>query len=183
MRIFTLTEFLILLISFGPPLFGVLFGFELNRYNEKLQFQNRVDQILPYVEIELRKNIKALDRAPVQITQGDFAIDYWEMYKNELAKWQEINVVPLTEIYSIIKKMEKPSALQIKYLEDLISYQLNVYKNWYSDKLKGKAGKKGRKEKRNVIGVYKKLPIPSSTVLIINEMEKELNELEKLLNC
>jgi len=182
-KLFDNTDFLKLIIGFGPSFCGVIFGFALDRLIKEIEFRKKIDQILPYIEIELKQNFQVFHKAPVNISQNDFSVNYWEMYRGELANWQEVNVVPLTEIYSRIKKMENPDALQVHFLKELLSHQLEVYKNWYFDKLAEKAGKKGRREKRRVLEAYKTLPISSSTMLIINELEKELDEVEKLLDC
>ena len=171
-------------ITILPGFLGVYLGFYTDKWKEYNKLQENVEKILPLMEIELRWNLKSLEKYPLINIAKDknvyFRTSYWEMYKSELSRWAFINIVSLTEIYGLIYSFNQYNcSLYSEMIKSNIRYLLKEYDKWYSDKANELATKSARDSKREVIKQYKEIPnIGENMNEIIIGIEKRLNEIQ-----
>jgi len=138
---------------------------ELERRNERRQFLQRVREIVPYIYFELLENKSHIE--DFRKNQSSFINDSqqfndssWEMFKDDIKKWQEQNVVPLTRIYFCLsyinRKIENNTltpddpiiSKRIISAYKLINKQLQTYDlNYFNNE-------KNLEELRNVSEIY-----------------------------
>jgi len=154
LNIFSFSNFVKHLPTFLPPFIGVLFAFEINRIWENYEFNKRVRQIVPYIYLELYQNLGLIyewedDNNKFIEKSKRFDTSHWEMFKEELAKWRQVNIVPLTRIYYNINRVNTLlKDYNIKMIEEikkalgisknLIVRQIERYEIWFEKNVKAK---------------------------------------------
>jgi len=125
-------------------------AFELEKRSDRRNFQQRVREIVPYLYFELSENKALIEN--FRKNQFEFINDgktfnhsSWDMFKDDIKKWQEQNVVPLTRIYYCLSFMNRKIENDALYPDDptitsriiatynLIINQLKTYDENYFD--------------------------------------------------
>ena len=87
------------IIEFGATFFGVILALLAEHWYSNRQLQNRLNEILPYIYMELNENLWSLQQ---QHRDSYFITDYWETYRDDLRKWKEKMILQrIIRIYNI----------------------------------------------------------------------------------
>jgi hypothetical protein len=126
--------------------FGIFLAFAVERKIQRNDFHKRVRQIAPYIYLELIENYhlvrEATDFNDFNYQQKQFNVSAWGMFKEDVAKWREINVVPLQRIYYNLEKANRILSVQFanvpheawtarRNAEILLLEQITLYEDWY----------------------------------------------------
>jgi len=126
--------------------FGIFLAFAVERRIQRKDFHKRVYEILPYIYLELVENYllthEAGDFNNFNYQQKRFNISAWDVFKEDIAKWREINVVPLIRIYYNLEKANRILNTQLTSVpqeawtaktnaERLLIEQISLYEDWY----------------------------------------------------
>ena len=171
--------------------FGIWIAFEMERRNEKSKFNQRVDEIVPYIYFELIENQIILRDTKVEPDEYEqkiirFNTSNWSLFKNVISEWREINVVPLTRLYYYLDKVnmlydniwektgsparnKKSEAKRcINNAIHIINEQMEVYDNWIIDKKKSSV----IKNMKGLLKNYEKISNEDESLIKIIETVK-----------
>jgi hypothetical protein len=92
---------------------GIWVAFKVESKASVVRFTQRVREIFPYIYFELTENAITLQETDYHaedqyLRHGiRFKTVNWNLFKNEVAKWREINVIPLTRINHYLEKINE----------------------------------------------------------------------------
>ena len=118
-----------IIVTFFAGLGGIIFGFIIEQRDKRNRFDSKVYKVIPYIIIELEKNKLSLQN--VNNKDIVFYSEYYDMYSKDLSNWNAINVIPLVEIYGMLKLDKQIIKNKKQQIKTLIEDQLDLYAEWY----------------------------------------------------
>ena len=106
------------IVEFAATGFGVLAALGLENWWSGRNFKKRLDEIAPYIYMELAENLLFIRRV-----RGNFITNYWESFRTELSKWNEEQIVKIIRIYNFMEAEQSPelvTTVQNNQIENLI---------------------------------------------------------------
>ena len=98
-----------ILVEFGATFLGVIFALAADHWNHNRIDKNRVNEIIPYIYLELSENLERLQR-----NQSHFITDYWRTHETDFVKWVEKEMLlRVIRIYYLMKISQSPENLSI----------------------------------------------------------------------
>ena len=90
-------------VEFFVVYLGIKYSWEYERRKEKQIYLKRIIRIVPHIYIELLENLRMMSMYQsydhYQRNVFRFKTSLWEMFKVELAQWEEHDAIPLTRVY------------------------------------------------------------------------------------
>jgi len=148
---------------------GLFIGFYTDKWKAYRDLMNDLEKILPLIEFEIRVNYLTLKNPPSIVKITDFMFDYWELYKNEAAKWAPINITVVIEIYGLLKKWTKNYDMKAIIMQNCVQ-AIETWVDWYNGKLKEKPPKSALDMRKEVIEKLNKLDLSEYKKIAIKDM-------------
>jgi len=119
------------IIEFGATFSGVILALLAEHWYSNRQLQNRLNEILPYIYMELNENLWNLQQ---QHRDSHFITDYWETYRDDLRKWKEKMILQrIIRIYNIFD-YEPPIEMMERFKRRTYATLLVEIIKWFDEK-------------------------------------------------
>jgi len=154
---------------------GLFLGIWADKKKSNDELMKNLNKILPLAEFEIRVNYITLQKESlITLERKDFMMDYWEIYKNEIAKWSPINIIVITEIYSLLNKWKRNYDMKARIMQNCVK-AIETWVDWYNGKLKSKPSKNTIDKRKEVIDELNKLQLEENKKIAL----KDMSELKK----
>ena len=151
---------------------GIFIGFIADRWKARREITEELVKILPLVEYEIRVNYRVLQHIPlININEDDFMLDYWQIYKNDVAKWAPINITVITEIYGLLSTWGNEYDKKARIIQNS-AQAIETWVDWYAGKLKNLPPKSAHKKRKDVITQLQKLDLSRYKKNALEDMKK-----------
>jgi hypothetical protein len=151
---------------------GIFLGLYVDKWKAYNDLMDDLEKILPLVEFEIRANYITLQKKPPAILKRtDFMMDYWEIYKNNVAKWEPINIIIVTEIYGLLNKWKQNYDMKSRIMQNSVQ-AIETWVDWYNGDLKGKPSKNALCMRNVVIEQLNKLDFLEYKKMAIKDMRE-----------
>jgi len=160
---------------------GIIMGLFIDKWRKYNDLMINLEKILPLVEFELRVNYRVLySNPPAIVLKSDLQSDSWNIYKTEVSKWANINVVTMKEIYGLIDEWDKSYVKKERIVQD-IDYIINEWMNWYENK----SEKTAKKSRTDAIKIFEKLDLDNNQRLALEDMKnsKRYSDTTNSIRC
>ena len=114
------------LIEITATFIGVLVALALDSRRSTKNIQKRLDEISPYIYMELAENwyyIRSRESAY-------FVTNYWEVFREDLGKWNEDQIVKIIRIYNFMELRGSPTIPKYAELTQIENLMTDVLK-WF----------------------------------------------------
>lgn len=133
-------------VGFGAVYYGIQMGNRNERRKLNREYDEKVRKIVPHLYFELCQNEKLMNRyGKYELLLRNnlrFRTSIWDMFKTDLAQWEEHDIIPLTRIYYIFTKVNSyldtnreqiPTNFRryIVSAELMIKNKINAYDTWF----------------------------------------------------
>jgi hypothetical protein len=128
-------------IEFGATFCGVIFALAADHWNSNRIAQNRVNEIIPYIYMELSENLRL-----TQGNRGPFFIHYWRAHEEDLIKWKEKEMLlRIIRMYNLMRARQSPELLTVDERTHYGHFLIEIVR-WFDDKADSDPGFKARLE-------------------------------------
>jgi len=129
------------LIEFGATFFGVISALVGDHWNRNRIAQNRVNEIIPYIYMELSENLRL-----IQGNRGHFFIQYWRAHEEDLNKWNEKEMLlRIIRVYNLMSVEQSPTRLTVDERTHYGNFLIEIIK-WFDQRAESNPGFEARLE-------------------------------------
>jgi len=90
------------LAEFLAGFIGIFIGLRAEKWWEDRQEQKTIEDILPYIYVELCENLLLFEG-----DEANTVNNYWSVYRYILAKWNNPNLMKIIKIYELLDRVDK----------------------------------------------------------------------------
>jgi len=129
------------MLEFGATFLGVIFALAADHWNSKRIARNRVNEIIPYIYMELSENLRL-----TQNNRGPFFIHYWRAHEEDLNKWKEKEMLlRIIRIYNLMSVGQSTEHLTIDERTHYGNFLIEII-DWFDGKAESDPEFKSRLE-------------------------------------
>jgi hypothetical protein len=117
------------LLEIGATFLGVIFALAADHWNHNRIDNNRVNEIIPYIYMEISENLKQIQR-----NEGHFITEYWLGHETDFVKWKEKEMLlRIIRIYNLMKLAQSPDSLTINERTHYANLLIEII-SWFDSK-------------------------------------------------
>ena len=117
------------IIEFSATFLGIIFALAADHWNSKRIAQNRANEIIPYIYMEISENLKL-----TQGNLGSYSIHHWRAHEEDLNKWKEKEMLlRIIRIYNLMSARQSPEHLTIDERTHYEHFLIEII-DWFDQK-------------------------------------------------
>jgi hypothetical protein len=120
---------IVFFIEIVATFIGVIFALALDSRRSRKNYQKRLDEISPYIYMELAENWYSIRFRDSTY----FVTNYWEVFREDLGKWNEDQIVKIIRIYNYMESKQTPTIPKYAELTQIENLMTDVLK-WFEAK-------------------------------------------------